>query len=158
MAPVAPASVKCPPSSPHTPIELRYWCRVRDLNRWQQRERDGKAGRDTPRVGFSGLQINIFLKILFNLLCSSFPPSFSPSLHLTAYSFCLFCNQVELLLTTIFKISRCAISLFFSMAHLVLFFALWRLFLSSHTPANLLHVRRYNRPWKSVHSQDGFSL
>lgn len=36
---------------------------------------DGKAVKYTPRVGFIDPQINVFLKILLNLLGSNLPPS-----------------------------------------------------------------------------------
>lgn len=35
---------------------------------------DGRAVRYAPRVGFTDLQINIFLKILFNLFAPHPPP------------------------------------------------------------------------------------
>lgn len=43
--------------------------------RRREREMDGKAVKYTPRVGFTDPQINVFLKILLNLLGSNLPPS-----------------------------------------------------------------------------------
>lgn len=88
MAPAAVNLQNCSVSAKcRLPIELKHSDRLRDLNRWypreRERERDGKAGRYTPRVGFTDLQINIFLKILFNLLGSDFPPS--PSSFLACF-------------------------------------------------------------------------
>lgn len=74
----------------------------------RERGRDGKAGRYTARVGFTDLQINIFLKILFNLLASNYPPP-------TAFIFCcLFPRHVEHFLSPPFLKYPCA--------HLVLLF------------------------------------
>lgn len=99
------------------------WETSTDGNR--KRGSDGMAGTYTPRVGFTDPQINIFLKILFNLHRSNPPP---PSFSFSLIFSCLFSSHI-------------LISLFFPYFTRSALFKLWLFKILFQTPVITLKCK-----------------